>query len=159
MGTDIFSMALDALMVVAITGLWIMWFLQAGQRKKVERMLRQASSELQEATQLLDQVMKDLAQQKIDEEQKNIPSKKQLNDVLLDVDKQEDVDIQDEVKADEYPQLDDADYKKGQQGEAAYSAQIMRLNREGLSPEEIAEKLDVPIAQIKLMLLLQAPKA
>lgn len=158
MGTDIFSMALDALMVVAITGLWVMWFLQAGQRKKVEKMLTQASSELQEATQLLDQVMKDLAQQKTGNERKKTSSNKQLNDALSDVGKQDHLDIQSEVKPDGYPQLDDADYKQEQRGEAAYSAQIMRLNREGLSPEAIAEKLDVPIAQIKLMLLLQAPK-
>ena len=39
-------------------------------------------------------------------------------------------------------------------------AQMLRLQREGESPEKIAEKLNMPLAQIKLMLMLQSsPKA
>jgi len=34
----------------------------------------------------------------------------------------------------------------------------MRLKREGLTAEDIANQLDMPIAQVRLMLLLQAPK-
>jgi len=147
MGVDIFSMALDALMIVAITGLWIMWFLQAGQRKKVEKMLLQASDDLKEATKLLDQVMGALAEQNgMQAPEKERPEIEDKIDMVA----------ADDIALPSHEM--EPEHKHGKRNSAEYSAQIMRLNREGLSEAEISEKLNVPAAQVKLMLLLQAPK-
>ncbi len=149
MNMSIFNLALDVLLVVAISGLWVVWFMQAGQRKKVEEMLLQASKELQEATALLDHVMTSLAEQKAAEMQ---PRQRPAS----------------EVKPKERPRRSESyaspvnvpnrNSQLKREGASNYAAQVMRLNREGLTAEKISEKLGVPIAQVRLMLLLQAPK-
>jgi len=142
MGDSGLNMALDALMILAITGLWVVWFFQASQRKKVENMLRDASRELKEATALLDQVMHHL------DEKKNTgrTMEAQENRMRQPRDKAG-------VQADQAES--DAVTKKHA---AAQATTVMRLSREGLDEQAIAARLDMPLAQVKLMLLLQEPR-
>jgi len=159
---------LDVVMIIAIVGLWVMWFKQSAQRKKVELMLQQASEELQEATTLLDNVMTQLPQLQKSEQQHS-----HHQQLIQDSATQDKVSIQrrQQPKAASTqapaptpqprnrPSIKRSQAKPAQQQDGAnQSAQIMRLNREGLSMESIAEQLDMPIAQVRLMLLLQAPK-
>ncbi|MDX8388691.1 MAG: hypothetical protein R8M46_09215 [Ghiorsea sp.] len=162
MGTDIFNVALDALMVVAITGLWVMWFQQTAQRKKVEKMLLEASDELQAATKLLDQVMETIAVQKV--VHSSPPKQHDISPVSPQESLKKPELNANQVGQKEYPTLEDEDSIEKESdiskplSNAAYSAQIMRLSREGMSAEAISDELGVPAAQVRLMQLLQSPK-
>lgn len=150
------SMIFDGGLVIAILGLWVMWYQQAGQRKKVEAMLEHAALELQQATTLLDQVMAQLPalqKQQLDAVQKPVVAKKvtQRQKVVDKVSKQDQVNIG--------VQKLKASLPKSKTQDANVSAQIMRLKREGLSMEAIAKHLGLPVAQVRLILLLQTSKA
>lgn len=159
MGSDVFNLALDALMVMAITGLWVMWFQQSAQRKKVERMLKDASEDLKAATQLLDQVMHSLDMKESTEK----ASMKSTAEILQQRQaKQDKVQVQHSPTAKEVVQTKEEkttveDVHK-QKGKTVDTAKIMRLSREGLGEQAIADQLKVPVAQVRLILLLQKPK-
>ena len=159
MGSDVFNFALDALMVMAITGLWVMWFQQSAQRKKVERMLKDASEDLKAATQLLDQVMHSLDMKESTEK----ASMKSTAEILQQRQaKQDKVQVRHSPTAKEVVQTKEEkttveDVHK-QKGKTVDTAKIMRLSREGLGEQAIADQLKVPVAQVRLILLLQKPK-
>ena len=159
MGSDVFNLALDALMVMAIAGLWVMWFQQSAQRKKVERMLKDASEDLKDATQLLDQVMHSLDMKESTEK----ASMKSTAEILQQRQaKQDKVQVRHSTTAKEVVQTKEEKttvedvYK--QKGKTVDTAKIMRLSREGLGEQAIADQLKVPVAQVRLILLLQKPK-
>ena len=159
MGSDVFNLALDALMVMAIAGLWVMWFQQSAQRKKVERMLKDASEDLKAATQLLDQVMHSLDMKESTEK----ASMKSTAEILQQRQaKQDKVQVRhpSAVKAVEQPKKEKIAIKEAQKlkGKPVDTAKIMRLSREGLGEQAIADQLKVPVAQVRLILLLQKPK-
>jgi len=157
MGSDVFNLALDALMVMAITGLWVMWFQQSTQRKKVEKMLRDASEDLKAATELLDQVMRNLDMQQQSEQ----VSVKYPAEAL-----QQRQPIQDKLEVAQSPAAKtpmkpkEVAARQGQKpkNSAVDTAKIMRLHREGLDEQSIADQMKLPIAQVRLILLLQSPK-
>ena len=159
MGSDVFNLALDALMVMAIAGLWVMWFQQSAQRKKVERMLKDASEDLKDATQLLDQVMHSLDMKESTEK----ASMKSTAEILQQRQaKQDKVQVRHSTTAKEVVQTKEEkttveDVHK-QKGKTVDTAKIMRLSREGLGEQAIADQLKVPVAQVRLILLLQKPK-
>ncbi|MDQ6989174.1 MAG: hypothetical protein Q9M19_04765 [Mariprofundaceae bacterium] len=169
MDLTLLNMAFDGLMIMAILALWVMWYQQGAQRKKVEKMLAQASTELQQATDLLEQVLV------------HFPNL-QDHDVLRKTEE-----VQDVVQISPSPQQEkrvrtQPTYAQAKPNEAAgtasvrtkagpvsdqvpekhssssQSAHIMRLKREGLNADSIANQLAIPIAQVRLLLLLQAPK-
>lgn len=155
MGSDVFNFALDALMIMAITGLWVMWFQQSVQRKKVEKMLRDASQDLKAATELLDQVMRSLDMQ----QQSGQVVAKHPAETL-----QHRQSLQDKVELGQSPeakaQAKEVSTGHGQKtkNRAVDTTKIMRLHREGLDEQSIADQLKLPIAQVRLILLLQSPK-
>ncbi|WP_038248901.1 DUF6115 domain-containing protein [Ghiorsea bivora] len=159
MGSDVFNLALDALMIMAITGLWVMWFQQSAQRKKVESMLKDASEDLKAATQLLDQVMQSLDAQ--GSKPKNtaqtpaeILQQRQMKKDKVQVRKSPVVKKEGQPKAEQMM----VDMGQKPKGKTVDTAQIMRFSREGLDEQSIADQLKVPVAQVRLILLLQKPK-
>ena len=155
MGNDVFNWALDALMIMAITGLWVMWFQQSTQRKKVEKMLRDAAEDLKDATQLLDQVMGSLD---IQQQAPQASAKKPSQVLQQRQPKQDKAPEPLATNAAVKPNVAPAKQGKSAKGNAVDAAKIMRLSREGLNEQTIADQLKVPIAQVRLMLLLQSPK-
>lgn len=155
MGSDVFNLALDALMIMAITGLWVMWFQQSSQRKKVEKMLRDAAKDLKDATQLLDQVMGSLDMQ----QQTSQASVKEAVEIRQQRQSSPDKFHQPLAKKTTVkPNIEAVRKEKGTKRNAVDTAKIMRLSREGLNEQTIADQLKVPVAQVRLILLLQAPK-
>ncbi len=159
MGSDVFNLALDALMVMAITGLWVMWFQQSAQRKKVERMLKDASEDLKAATQLLDQVMHSLDMKESTEK----ASMKSTAEILQQRQaKQDKVQVRHSPTAKEVVQPNEertmTTAAQKPKDKTMDTAKIMRLSREGLGEQAIADQLKVPVAQVRLILLLQKPK-
>jgi len=170
LNSDMLNMIFDGVLVIAIIGLWVMWYQQAGQRKKVEGLLLEASRDLQAATTLLNQVMTEMpklketfqagavreAAQKSQAKHQPIPQPTPDKHAVKAVQKaahKDQVSISKRVD-----KLKKVSSKKGIQ-DSNFAAQIMRLNREGLSMNGIAKHLGLPVAQVRLMLLLQSSKA
>jgi len=156
MGSDVFNLALDALMVMAITGLWVLWFQQSAQRKKVEKMLRDASVDLKAATELLDQVMRNLDMQRQSEQVrvKHPAEARQQHQPIQDNEVAQSAAAKTPVK----PKKVAASQGLKSKNNAVDTAKIMRLHREGLDEQSIADQMKLPIAQVRLILLLQSPK-
>ncbi|MDQ6980389.1 MAG: hypothetical protein Q9M46_02815 [Ghiorsea sp.] len=159
MGSDVFNLALDALMVMAITGLWVMWFQQSVQRKKVEKMLRDASEDLKSATELLDQVMRNLdMQQQSEQEQARVKYPTEARQQRQPKKDKLEVAQSAAAKTPMKPKEVAARQAPKSKGSGVDTAKIMRLHREGLNEQTIADQLKVPVAQVRLILLLQSPK-
>ncbi len=146
------GMVWDILMVLAIAGLWVSWFFQAAQRKKVEHMLHDAAEDLKAATVLGDKVMRQLAAEGKDENQPNagIPA-----DQVAKRQAQDRVNLR---ASDTSPDKPSSSQDKKSKKAAMHATTVMRLHREGMGEEAIAAELGLPVAQVRLMLLLQTPK-
>ncbi|MDQ7001896.1 MAG: hypothetical protein Q9N02_04325 [Ghiorsea sp.] len=161
MGSDVFNLAVDALMVMAITGLWVMWFQQSAQRRKVEKILKEASEDLKAATELLDQVMHSLD---ANESKAENASASRAEALQQRQSKQDKLQIRSRTSAEKQAvtsrgaTLTPTMAPDKQKAKTVDTAKIMRLRREGLSEKTIADQLKVPVAQVRLILLLQAPK-
>ncbi|MDQ6978073.1 MAG: hypothetical protein Q9M75_08160, partial [Ghiorsea sp.] len=157
MGSDVFNLALDALMVMAITGLWVMWFQQSAQRKKVEKMLRDASKDLKSATELLDQVMRNLDMQQ-QSEQEQVRVKHPAEALQQRQPKKDKLEVAQPAAAKAPVKPKEVAARQGLKSKdsGVDTAKIMRLHREGLNEQTIADQLKVPVAQVRLILLLQS---
>ncbi len=156
LSVDRLSLVFDVVLVASIFVLWGLWFQQSKQRKNVEHMLQQAAKDLQAATTLLDQVMVQLPKQQLEgltqaKEVDSAPVKPSLT-------AREQAYIQRNIQQLQTPKLKQKIAKKPKQ-EDNIAAKIMRLHREGLDIKGIAKRLSLPIAQVRLMLLLQTSKA
>lgn len=174
------NMLLDGLIVVALLGLWWMWVVQFKQRKRVEILLAQATSELQESSRLLTLVMQkfpDAAQLEVKQHDMQRPiahtdasqahiqrmnaqdkaaTKKAATKNVAVMKAQMKAHLQANLQANLQAQ-GNISQRNPSEG-VNFSAQIMRLQREGNDAQRIADMLAVPVAQVRLMLLLQAPK-
>jgi hypothetical protein len=163
------NLIFDGVMAAAILGLWVMWFQQARQRKKVENMLQQASADLQQATTLLDKMMQEKLQYEKSQKQMDLHDKpmqetrmSQANQPKTTAEKirakllqQDKVSIGQRVPKRQTTKA----MKPSKSQDVDTVAMISRLNREGLDLKAISKQLGLPIAQVKLMLLLQKAQA
>lgn len=156
LSVDRLSLVFDVVLVASIFVLWGLWFQQSKQRKNVEHMLLQAAKDLQAATTLLDQVMVQLPKQQLE----GLAQAKKVDSapVKSSLTAREQAYIQRNIQQLQTPKLKQKIAKKPKQ-EDNIAAKIMRLHREGLDIKGIAKRLSLPIAQVRLMLLLQTSKA
>ncbi|MDX8396546.1 MAG: hypothetical protein R8K22_09045 [Mariprofundaceae bacterium] len=126
---NILAMLFDGLLIIAVLGLWLAWLKQNQQQSMIENKLSEAAAQLQDATQLLDQALGKIADLKISD----VSTQKKLEK------------SESNSHANQQPVSEDAQL-----------AQILRMQREGESPEDIAQKLDTPLAQVKLLLMLSS---
>ncbi len=156
MNAEALSLVLDLSLVVAVLVLWGLWFQQGKQRKNVEQMLQQAAKDLQAATTLLDQVMMQMPKQQPEgvkqSKEEHVLSKEPS------LTPREQAYIKQNIQKLQTPKLKRKESSVSQQ-EDNIAAKIMRLHREGLDMKGIAKRLSLPIAQVRLMLLLQTSKA
>jgi len=152
---ETFSLLFDAVLIVAVVGLWIFWGKQVTQRKHIEQALLDASTQLQEATLILNQALQQI------EQLKGGAAAQSAEPAAAERGAADRRDVVD-VKRDDFRRKVEARVQREPNeqvhGSANISqvAQMLRLQREGVRPEVIAEKLNVPLAQIKLMLMLQS---
>lgn len=154
------NMLLNIMMIVALLGLWVVWIGQARQRQRVEKLLMQAAHELEESSRLLDAVMLKFPEIKAeitkikssaDSQARLVPAPATEHEMLM---QQRDGS---EMFGQHQPALASKKQPTAERG-MNISAQIQRLHREGADEQKIADTLAMPIAQVRLMLLLQAPK-
>lgn len=143
LNNEALSMVFDAVLILSVVGLWILWWQQVQQRKHIESMLIEASTELQEATQLLNQAL-----QKIHDLRESGSGEVKARKSDEDLGKEA---FRESMKM-------QVESRENSQSTANISqvSQMLRLQREGLSPDKISKKLQMPLAQIKLMLMLQS---
>ena len=146
LNNETLSLVFDAVLILSVVGLWFLWWQQAQQRKGIESMLMEASAELQEATLLLNQALQQIQDLQASGHANVEPPKpeKSAETVAKEAFREK---MQRQVASNEDSQPT---------ANISQVAQMLRLQREGLSPEKISEKLQMPLAQIKLMLMLQS---
>jgi len=157
--SNAFSMLLDGLLLLVMAALWWMWWQQARQRKHVETKLAEAAAQLQEATRMLDEALQHMTHLQASESDAQAEPEKVLDkDVQLSFSTQS-LSMSEAYKKNDQPHR--ASKPKvvnpaiENVGQSSQSAQILRMQREGESVERIASKMNIPLAQVKLMLMLQ----
>jgi len=127
--THYLPMLLNGIMLVAITGLWFMWWRNAKRQRMVESMLADSARQLREATLHLQQAMEliDKSSGRTKPRQhKTSPSH-----------------VQNAPAAQEDTQI----------------THMLNMQREGKPVEDISRTLGLPLNQVKLMLKLHASRA
>ena len=173
MNTMDMNVIFDGVLVCSILGLWVMWFRQAGQRKKVEVMLQQAAADLQQASALLDHVMQERVSAQQDgmaeRKQHHVSSEAMLKAIQKNIARQDKVDIQYQARHQAQRRIRSQPRKKVNQAspkavqwqvqDADIATKIRYLHQKGMGLKGIAQKLGLPVAQVKLMLLMQKAQA
>jgi len=125
------SLVIDGGMVIAMVGLWLLWLQGSRRQLAVELKLDAASAQLQEASAQLNALMPLLAEM-VDPRPSPPPASRAV------------VEPQKKVKA---PVEEEVDAKVD-----ARLSRLLCLSREGVTAAQIARQLDMPLAQVKLLL-------
>jgi len=120
-----FPMLLNSIMVAAIAGLWLAWWRNTKRHSQVEAMLVDSARQLQEASEHLEQAMA------------------QINSTP----------IQKEVSHQRTAHQEKTSTVASVPGDARI-AHMLRMQREGIPSEDIANKLNLPLSQVSLALKL-----
>jgi len=159
LSSDALSMLLDGLLLLVMVALWWLWWQQARQRKQVEIKLGEAAAQLQEATKMLDEALHQIAHLQAYESQTEPEQVSETTDDVKVAFSAQSLAMSEAHSKKQKKQMpvskrsvreSEIDMSKSSQ-----SAQILRMQREGESPENIAIKMNIPLAQVKLMLMLQ----
>jgi len=147
--SELITMIFDGVLVASVIGLWVLWWKQMRQKVKIEQALMEASTQLQEATLMLNQALIQI---------QDLQSDAALDQVSFKTTdaENEDASVQEEREQRVSRSSLDRDEQYESSANISQVAQMLRLQREGETPEKIAEKLNMPLAQIKLMLMLQS---
>jgi len=154
------SMLFDGLLIVLMAGMWFLWYQQNTHRKRIESKLFEAAAQLQESTQLLEYALEkieEISQQDHLGKQVDIGVDKihvQLSDAGRKLAKSETRQRMQTVSQQNTPKQVTAKQQVSAPKQSQVT-QILRMKREGASADKIASTLDIPQAQVKLMLMLQ----
>lgn len=140
---DWFGLIIDVALLVAVFGLWLTWYRNGKRQMKMEQLLVGTAQQLEEATMHLslatDALEKIKQQEKTPVSTPPEPLKKKTVKQQAPVISSEHL-IQQHLP----PQ------------NSTQATMILRMQREGESEESIADRLNLPLAQVKLMLKLHA---
>ncbi len=131
----VIALVIDGVMVIAMVGLWLLWLQASRRQREVELKLDAASAQLQEASEQLNALMPLLAEMADPRPSPPPPSREVV------------------VGSRPAPQPDPRrdTTSQGDRGQAKL-ARLLCLKREGMAAEQIARELDLPLAQVKLLL-------
>ncbi|OIO68429.1 MAG: hypothetical protein COW19_03800 [Zetaproteobacteria bacterium CG12_big_fil_rev_8_21_14_0_65_55_1124] len=122
-------MLLNGIMLVAVAGLWFMWWLNAKRQRLVESMLADSARQLHEATLHLQQAMELINKST------------------------------DRAKPQQHKTTANHAQKAPAAQEETQIAQMLNMQGEGKPVEDISRRLGLPLNQVKLMLKLHANRA
>jgi len=125
-----FSLLLDILLLLAVAGLWLAWWRNLNRLHKTELLLAESIQQLETASSQLQQAMAHI--QAFEQQRQSMPERRPRPAVKKQA--------------------------AAEPAEKADLARTLRLERQGRSAEEIAEILNLPITQVRLMLKVHAPK-
>lgn len=131
-GIPPYSIILDVLIIIAVAGLWMVWWRNLNRLQKTERLLADSIQQLEQASMQLKQTMDHIRvfEEKSAGEEvrtKNPPRKRPVPIATASAD--------------------------------IVLARTLRLQVEGKSDEEIADSLSIPINQVRLMLKMHSTRA
>ena len=157
--SDAFSMLLDGLLLLVMVALWWLWWQQAKQRKDVELKLGEAAVQLQEATKMLDEALQQIERLQEHESHHEVGPQGEIDDNVKVSFSDKSIAMSDRYAKNKKTHTPSKKRVAKQPVESmspsSQSAQILRMQREGVSPENIAVEMNIPLAQVKLMLMLQ----
>ncbi|MDQ6951121.1 MAG: hypothetical protein Q9M26_05595 [Mariprofundales bacterium] len=129
----VLNILIDGAMMLALGGMWLLWLRGSRRQDAIEHKLEAASAELEEASSQLNALMpmiRDLA----DPRPSPLPSRHKAR----------------QVASNPAPAEPPPASKEG--GAGSQLSRLLCLHREGVAPEKIARQLDMPLAQVKLLL-------
>lgn len=125
----------DVVMLLAVMGMWLLWWRTSRKQRMIETMLLEAAKELETAT------------ARLGESFESIRRLKREIDASQAVSREE---------ALEPPKKVSTEAKSEQKSASGQITQMLRMRREGKDIDAIAESLNLPKAQVKLLLRLHA---
>ena len=142
------SLLIDVTLIIGVFFLWLTWYRNGRRQQKLEQLLANTAQQLDEATSHLNQATEIISRVQQQEEDR-------LADQTADAGKPEPRMVA--APAREKPVTKQATENKTPPENSTQATMILRMKREGESPEAIAERLDIPLAQVKLVLKMYAP--
>ena len=140
------GLLIDFAVIAGLFALWLVWYKNGNRQKKLEQLLADTASQLDEATQHLNQatlMIKQLKrQEEAAEETASIVSRKETPKKIHQTSSRE------EEKPGKLPPQN-----------STQATMVLRMHREGENAEAIADRLDIPLAQVKLLLKLYASRS
>jgi len=130
----------NLLIVVAIGGLWLTWTRASRRQKQIESLLVATSEQLDEASRHLEEAMAHI--QRVQYRENHIPDTSRAR-------KTETITTPLSVKS----------HAKATFPDTSPVTRVLRMHREGYSPEDIAASQDIALAKVKLMLKLHERQA
>ncbi len=130
---------IDIGLITAFFFLWLSWYRNGKRQKQLEQLLIDTASQLEEASQHLSDATQAIEQLKKQERRHEQHSARRPAPVKPARTKQP------QVTPNSLPPQN-----------STQATMILRMKREGESPQSIAERLDMPLAQVKLLLKLHA---
>jgi len=131
-GTSFYSMVFDILVIIAIAGLWITWWRNLNRLHNTELLLASSIRQLEEASTQLKQSMEHI---------RALERKKYAGEEKL-------------------PESLSGKFHSADESASAETVftQTLCLHRGGMSDEDIAKNLGIPITQVRLILKMHAAK-
>jgi len=125
------SLIIDTVLIIGVFFLWLTWYRNGRRQQHLEQLLASTAQQLDEATHHLNEATK----------------------LISRVQQQEEARLQEPAAraAPPTPALPPEN--------SSQATMILRMKREGETPEVIAERLDIPLAQVKLVLKMYAPSS
>jgi len=146
------NLLLNILLLVGITVLWILWMRNAKRQRRLEVLLRETAEQLEEATRHLDEASLQMASARKTESTPPPAAASTKKQRAPATPKRH----TSAAAARRAYQPQTSAPVGNSSGHAAQTSMILRMQREGESPASIADKLDLPLAQVRLLLKLQA---
>ncbi len=137
------SLIIDVALLVGLFCLWLIWYRNGKRQMQMEQLLIGTAQQLEEATMHLSLATSAIEQLK--QQEKSSSSAKRVEPV-----KQKRSEYQAPANGVDLTQQNLPPQNSTQ------ATMILRMQREGESEEAIADRLDIPLAQVKLMLKLHA---
>jgi len=176
--TNTISVGVDLVLILVLMAMWLLWWKQSQRTQRIESGLLEAASQLQEATALLDDALNQISllqrqeQVKPEKVQKDVAASPSVSMDTQDDNFDDDIEPQFSSRARELlnaqknhlemtskvapKRVSSAQKAEPQNKQGVMDvAQILRMQREGASLDSIADTLNMPLAQVKLMLMLQ----
>ena len=126
-----YGLILDILLVLAVAGLWLVWWRNLNRLHKTERLLAESIEQLETASSQLQQALQHI--RAFEKERQATAERRPRPAVKIQT-------------------------AAAEPTEDAILARTLRLERQGKSAEEIADILNVPTTQVRLMLKVHAPR-
>jgi len=144
---DWLGIILDAGLICGFFLLWFSWFRNGKRQQRLEQMLLETSSQLEAATAHLSQ-----ATEAIEQLRQQAQRRSSRRNVEHTADDHIGSDLKKSTNTKPSPPL----ASTLPQQNSTQATMILRMQREGESSQTIAERLDMPLAQVKLLLKLHA---